>query len=609
MAKVFKHFGIEFRFPDAVTSFTELDAKKLCFLYPIWASKHGGPTHYRKEDWFWEIVYTLWGKGAKKQFVCHPWAETMAEAASHYRYVGLSGCASSGKSDFSAVWGIVNWLAAPMETKVFASSTTKEEAKGRIWGKIRDYWDGAAFKLPGTFLNSVSKIITSDGVIKGSDTSGIQLVAGARSKEREAVGSLIGFKAPRVVFLADELAELAPGILEACWGNLGPGNPDTEGQDKSDTVFGFQMLASSNFRGYMDPFGVFTEPKDGWRSVNIDTERWETKRGICIRFDGLKSPNLSLAEDKWPIYGHKNLKEHEAIGRNTVQFWRMCRSFPAPEGVSDVIYSEQELLQGGAFENPRWSERPIIKLAALDPAFTSGGDRSVLIFGSLGYDTLGKRILRRDETLFLKEDVTDKAPYDKQVALQFKNECQRRGIPTDHAAHDATGSGISFGTLLAELWPGDVLPIKFGGSASEMPVQSGDKIIPAHEAYVNRVSEIWYQGKEYVRSGQIMGIDRDLAEEMTARHYEVQKGKETRVLVESKKDMKLRLSRSPDIADAFMILINLAIVRFGFSVAGSSMQDVNVSESSPSKLAEKNDAVYDEGAVTVGAEADYYEFS
>ena len=58
-----------------------------------------------------------------------------------------------------------------------------------------------------------------------------------------------------------------------------------------------------------------------------------------------------------------------------------------------------------------------------------------------------------------------------------------------------------------------------------------------------------------------------------------------------------------------MILINLAIVRFGFSVAGSSMQNVNVSESSPSKLAEKNDAVYDDGAVTVGAEADYYEFS
>jgi hypothetical protein len=59
MAKVFKHFGIEFRFPDAVTSFTELDAKKLCFLYPIWASKHGGPTHYRKEDWFWEMPATI----------------------------------------------------------------------------------------------------------------------------------------------------------------------------------------------------------------------------------------------------------------------------------------------------------------------------------------------------------------------------------------------------------------------------------------------------------------------------------------------------------------------------------------------------------------------
>lgn len=609
MPKAFKHFGIDFWVSDDVDLFTEFDAKKVCFLYPNWAVSRGGPSHYGKEDWFWEIVEVLWGANAKKKFIRHPWAETMAEACCNHKYVGLSGCASSGKSDFSAVWGIVNWMADPLKTKVFATSTTKEEAKGRIWGKIRDYWDGASFKLPGNFLNSVSKIITRDGAIKGSDTSGIQLIAGARSKEREAVGSLIGFKAPKIVFLADELAELSPGILEACWGNLGPGNPDmVRAGPNGDVIFGFQMVASSNFRGYLDPFGVFTEPKDGWRSVNIETERWETKRGICIRFDGLKSPNLSLPEDRWPIYGHKNLKEHESIGRNTVQFWRMCRSFPAPEGVADVIYSEQELLQGGAYETPTWSERPIVKIAALDPAFTSGGDRSILTIGLLGYDANGKHILHKAEKIQLKEDVTNKDPYDKQIALQFKDECLKRGIKKYNTAFDATGSGISWGTLLDELWQDDAsLAVKFGGGASEMPVQSGEKILPANEVYENRVTEIWYQGKDYLRAGQLTGVDRDLAEEMTARHYEIKKGKETRILAEPKKEMKLRLSKSPDEADSYFILVNLAIVRFGFAVNGARMSESQ--ELKASKLATAQDELYDEGAVIVQEEADYYDYA
>ena len=36
----------------------------------------------------------------------------------NYNFSSVSGCASSSKTDTVAVWGIVNWLAAPLYTKV-----------------------------------------------------------------------------------------------------------------------------------------------------------------------------------------------------------------------------------------------------------------------------------------------------------------------------------------------------------------------------------------------------------------------------------------------------------------------------------------------------------
>lgn len=596
-----EHFGITFpREGD------ELAAKLWCFTFPKTAAASGGPKHAEKADWFWECAYHLWGpknpNGVK--FIGHPWAEQMVHEACANRYVGYSGCASGGKTDFLAVWGVITWLAAPHQTKVFMTSTSLMEARSRIWGKMLHYWRSASVRLDGygKFLDSIGIIRPykqeADGTVSAKgDTAGIQLIAGERSNEKEAVGKLIGFKCERVLMLADELAELTPSLLDACWGNLGPGNPDLDLKGSLDTLFGFQMLAASNFKSFTDPFGVFVEPRDGWNSINIDSTRWETKRGVCLRFDGLKSPNLLLTEDKWPIYGRKHLAEHEKLGRNTVQFWRMCRSFPAPEGVEAVIYSQQELLVGGACDRVVWSEGRKQYIAALDPAFTSGGDRSIMVVGVLGWDLQRKRVLSLEEVIEIKADVTSKEPYDKQVAIRFRDECFQRRIGASEAAYDATGAGISFGTLLGELWNSEVMGVKFGGKATALSVNNGDTIKPAYDVYANRVSELWYRGKDFVRAGQIKGITNDLAEEMTARHYDILKGVDTRIMVESKKEMKSRLSKSPDIGDAFMILLDLAISRFGFVPVGGGDMENQVEVGKISAQALRLDMVYDDEAI------------
>jgi len=77
------------------------------------------------------------------------------------------------------------------------------------------------------------------------------------------------------------------------------------------------------------------------------------------------------------------------------------------------------------------------------------------------------------------------------------------------------------------------------------------------------MSEIWYQGQELLRSQQLRGIPMDLAREMVNRKYET-RGTAVKIKVEAKVDYKSRIGKSPDIADAAFILVDLCRSRFGF---------------------------------------------
>ena len=568
MAELKRIFGIEVR-ETKDFKWDPLTLAQTLFLAPDVALRSNDEQirTYKKQDWFKYIVKVYWGPKAPKQFIWHPWAEEMLDEACNEKELGLSGCASSGKTDFGAVWALVNWACAPIETKVLVTSTSLKEARKRIWGSVREYFQQAAVPLPGKLLDSLGQIRTFDGKETiGSDKCGLELVACEQSQEKEAVGRFIGIKQARVIVVADELAELTHGILQAYRGNL-VANPYC------------QIVGMSNFKSTQDPFGILTEPESGWRSVNVESHRWRTKwGGVCIRFDGSKSPNLQYDEDKWPIYGRRTYEQHLKLGENSIQFWRMCRSFLAPEGVADVIYSEAELIAGGAMDPVIWSERPRIRVAALDPAFTSGGDASPMVFGWVGWTIDGKRVLYKEETLKAQEDVTSKDPFDLQLVYQFRDACVKRGIDPEHVAYDATGSGISFGTLLAQNWSNRVLGVKFGGSPSDGYAESAGVMKPCKDLYVNRVSELWYQGKDFVRAGQIKGLTQDITEDLTARHYEVKKDGETKVVVESKKDMKARINRSPDCGDAFMILLDLCVQRLAFYPDGKKPPEIEEQE-------------------------------
>ncbi len=499
----------------------------------------GGASHFKN------IANILYGPESSEPFAWHPWAEKMNDCAHAHPITGalrphiaFSGCASSGKSCYGALFGIINWLADPQNTYVFITSTSLSEAKHRVWKSVVKMFT-AVPELPGKLIDSLGKIPTVRPDGNHDDTAGIFLIAAAPSKEAQAVGKLIGRKNKRVVFIADELAELSHAILSACFGNL-MANPF------------FQFMAMSNFKSRYDPFGEFVTPRDGYETITVDSEEWETEKGYCVRFDGTKSPNIMMGRDEYPfIYGSKQLATHKKdFGDNTAMFWRMCRSYEAPISVDNSIYTEADLLAGKAYSKVIWMSPPTL-ISAMDPSFTNGGDRCIQIMGSYGLSIENLWTIQVDEIKILYEDVLKRLPRDYQIAHLFRDNCIVAGVAPQHAAMDVTGAGTPLYSIVSEEWDNRVLGVNFSGAASQTYVRHNDQTM-AHSQFDRRVSELWWVGKEFMKYGQIRGITKDLARELKSRHYETAKGPEgLKVCVEPKKDMRERLGFSPDQGDAW----------------------------------------------------------
>lgn len=513
------------------------------------------PNDKAKEFYFWRVCDELWNREElpEHMMVRHPWAEQMIRAAIKHKYLAVGGSASSGKSHTMAAWGIVQWLSQPRDTLVLMTSTTLREARKRIWGSVMSLLsviDGAPIKIRDSIGNAA--YIDENGTL--IERAGLSLIAAEKSKTREAIGKFIGIKQKRVIMIGDELSELSESILQAGLTNLSK-NPS------------FQMIGMSNPNSRFDAFGVWSEPKKGWESVDTQTaDRWTTKwNGKYIRLDGERSPNITLGEVKYPWLptAEKLAEDRALLGPESRGYMRMVRAVFFDSDETTGIYSEAELTKGGAMGEVDWAEKPTV-VAGIDPAFTNGGDRTIMYTAEVGYARNGQYVCKLGEALHLNDDATNKAvPRTYQIVHQIIDHCKRRNISANNVALDSTGAGAPFCDVLAGEWSSDFMRVTFGGKGSDKRVSMNSQLTGA-ELYTNRVSELWFVGKELLRTKQIYGVSSDLAQEMCARNYDMTKGTGTlRVKIESKPEFKARFGRSPDLADAAFLALDCARQRMG----------------------------------------------
>jgi len=561
MAGTQKQVKYGLQFPK---KWTVLDIELYCFKIGHSPEKGG----LGKAEHWWKFVGYVWGKNnivgnKSKFFIRNPWSEDIINELCEQKYVAVGGAAGTTKSETLALWHLVNYLADARNYLGVMLSTSLKEARKRIWGSLIDFIRA----VPA--FSTVLKIVDSQGIVryespafKASDRAALALVAAEQSQEKDAIKKLIGMHNKKVFVTADELSELTKALLEYAL----PG-----GNLTSNPEYQFSGLANPN--SYYDPFGVFWKPKNGYGSINVDSTRWETDYGVGLHFDGMKSPNVLAGRTIYPflptIEKIEDAKRAEG-GETSLRFWRMIRGFPCPTGQEELIYTEQDIIKFEGDKPPVWADKPLEKCASLDPGFTNGGDRSVVMLGTVGEDKSGIRTLCYDRYVILTEDVTSSEERSFQIARQFMELCQKEKIAVTNCAVDATGAGAPFCDILATVWMPGFLRVQFGGKASDIAVSLTNPKL-GHEMYYDRVTEIWYSGKEFLRQGQIKGIMPDLAREMCMRKYGTT-GAEKKIYAESKKDMKLRVQRSPDIADAAFILLDLCRQRLQFTPIASEEQ-------------------------------------
>jgi len=322
----------------------------------------------------------------------------------------------------------------------------------------------------------------------------------------------------------------------------------------------------SNPNSRFDPFGIWAEPKNGWDSIVVERDHhWKTRwGGYYLRLDGERSPNIEAGEVLYPYLPTaeklQDAKSH--LGENSRGYLRMYRAVFFDSDEAEGIYNEADLQRSGALHQVQLQRS--VKIAACDPAFTSGGDRSILVIGEIGYDNTGQFVLQFTDFIHMRDDATLKSvPRTHQIVRKIKEECQNRNIQAYDFGIDATGAGNPFADVLAGEWSPDFLRVQFGGKASDLRATANSRQT-GKELYYNRVTELWFSGKDLIRCKQIRGITPDLAREMCSRHFDTIKGNGGLLMrVESKTDLKSRMGFSPDYADAAFVLVELARQRHG----------------------------------------------
>ncbi len=508
-----------------------------------------------------EAIDALWNSGGRNNVEINPWVERILEMACENEHLGIAGASSTSKSFCGAILAWVHVLCDPARSMSLVTSTSIQASKKRIWKSVIFLHNNLPKEYRAAFKHKPSANMfhwqRTDGKIS-DDSCGITLIASEKKQEANAVAKLVGLKADRVLLCADELCELSHSVVAAC-DNL-MSNPE------------FQMVAMSNPKDREDPFGVYMEPVDGWNSIGDFDFEWKTKMGMAIRLDAIFSPNFMEKENVW-----KNMMKWEKIesardrmGETSARFYRFFRGAFPIQGQEDCLYNETDFM---VYMKPKitWGPVPPIKIGSLDTAGSSGGDRNILMISLFGRDAAGIQCLEYDKHFSLKENAQDKATtFGIQISQQVVKHLKNEDIDPKNFGMDNTGNKQFAELVIQEIekWkPGEgrnILRIEFGGKASDRPVSANDRT-EAHKRFDLRVSELWAVGQEYLRGGQWAGLRKcpELMAELKARRFEMKKsGDGERLRVESKKEMRLRANRSPDLGDAWMIAGDICRQRF-----------------------------------------------
>lgn len=503
---------------------------------------------------------------------------------------------NSGKTNSAATDNLADYYLFPECTTILICSTTKERLEDRIWGEIKKYHNIArklhGDAIPGHLIEGRLRLVTdsrSDASDGRDFRNGVIGVPCKRGGDYVGLGDFIGIKNKRIRMVADEL-QMLPSAFVFAVSNIDK-NPDVK------------VTGLGNPKETTDALGAFCEPHfnlggwDGGVDQAAGTKTWPTRRpdGVCIQFDGEDSPNLDGSMGI-PIITQEAIDRDIAqYGKESLQYTMMNRGMmPKGQGARRVL-TRQLCLKNHAIDEPVWADSGRIKIGCLDAAYGGvGGDRCIFMELDIGYELVSSQEdgmvwnvvnqdqspLRRRQLLWLADVTTvpvsvklDVKP-EEQIVSYVREQCDKRGIPPENFYYDS-GMRTSLVTAFGQLWTPMVNSVDSGGSPTDRPVSATMTMIDpktgktrpklCSEHYSKFITEMWFSVRLVIEAGQFRGMRESVMAEGCQREWKMV-GK-NRIEVESKKDMKQKVGKSPDLFDCLAIGVEGAR-RKGFNITG-----------------------------------------
>jgi len=495
-------------------------------------------------------------------FEWHEWTNRFVQATCEYEWIGMAGCSGAAKTFNVAAFLATWWLCAPHESSVIFCSTTAKALRRRGWAEIQRFYSAMKDRGGESYGNFVDSRMLWQSE-RGDDKHAIVGIAVREGPVYKSADNIKGHHTRRQAVAIDEGTAVPHAIFEASF-NL------------SAACEEFLMIVMGNPRSRLDEMGKFCEPAEGWSSVNVETEEWETKPqqngkpGIVLRFDAEKSPNITegrLVSRHLPTKARVESRRAQAGGENSPTYWSNERGFWPPTGLTKTVFSEVGLVACGAFERHIFTGRFFAIIGTLDPAF-GGGDRPTLRFAKMGELADGKMGIEALPPIIIPLNVESKSDIHFQIYEATRRQCEsftyngtEYSCDPRNLGVDGSGEGGGLCDIMQRMWSADIIRIEFGGAASDDSCSPED-IRPAREVYRNKRAEMYFRSRDACNHKQMRGVDRPTAKELCTIEF----NDEQRITLQSKKDYKEIYGESPDLADSFVMLTEVARLR-GFRLA------------------------------------------
>lgn len=480
--------------------------------------------------------------------------------------LAIAGAASSGKTFPVATCILEDWKASPSNTLSFVCTTSLGASEDRIWGAIVGLHSKSVHTC-GTYIAHKYVIAWDNMSNEASDREyncAIKAVAIPPGEEgRKAVDTLRGRKNKRVRLAYDELPEMGTYATKGAI-NLESNSGDSQ----------LRVTYIGNPHKHDDAHGDVCKPADsrGYKSINQSTPKWKTRTGVCIFMNGEWSPNFQAGPDEpipFPYLTNrrtlKNMLKRCHGNRESIEYYRNAIGFWPDASVSETVLSLDVILQYFANEKNKWKGNDRKKVAGLDVGFGRGGDLCVLQIGEVGMTVENRKVLQHHKEYVIMPPAS--GVFEEEIAKQVVDILRAETVSPDNFGMDISSDGGKIYREIVRYWlalgnsrAANCHAISSMGKPSDRIVSNVDTR-KCSDAYDRRVTEYWMMIREGVMTKCIMGIpftegaENELVGELCARTYEIRNKKFS---IEGKPEMKLRIHKSPDRADAFAYMVEMA---------------------------------------------------